>query len=182
LTEAKKRLEQAQQQLTESLSRVTEIQRDITNMNLSVKRAYQELNKSDLHLKRKQDVVRRALKRKDEIYGVPINTFETGEDGSVRLNSAADRSSSMNDVGFESQDNMARIEKLRKEEASIESEFLMLVEKASRLVSRSERLRLRSEALLGIQKDDVVVGIDGKDQYVNNGGTVVGDNFGNINL
>ena len=49
---------------------------------------------------------------------------------------------------------MIQIEELRKQEANIESEFLMLVENSSWLVLRSERLRLRSEALIGKQNDD----------------------------
>lgn len=81
-----------------------------------------------------------------------MNTFESADDGSVRLNSAFEKSSSMGDMGFESQ-SIARIDKMKRQEADIESEFLRLVEKASRLVSRSERLRLRSEELIGKQNN-----------------------------
>ena len=207
LTEAKRRVEQAQLQLTESQSRITEVQRDLYNMNISVKKADQEVAKSDQHLRRKRDVVRRALKRKDEIYGggqqqqspPPIQSmFETGDTG-VKLNSALDRSSMIDTrrrrsspsssnnevVGLEDDPNIAQIEKLRKQEANIESEFLMLVEKASRLVSRSERLRLRSEALIGKQNDDDSVessSVPNGDVGYANGGTVVGDNFGGDTL
>ena len=114
--------------------------------------------KSNLQLKRKRDVVRRALRRKDDDEGESFSTFDRGENGSVRLNTVFDKSSSsssMNDMGFESQ-NMAKIEQLKKQEASVESEFLRLVEKASRLVSRSERLRLRSEELIGKQSTNDV--------------------------
>jgi chromosome segregation ATPase len=166
LDEARRRLEMAQQQLSDFQSRVTEVQRDISNINLTVRRADQELNKSDQHLKRKRDVVRRALKRKDEIYGEPMNTFDTGSDGNVRLNSAFDRSSPMNDARYEDE-TMAQIDQLRRQEADTEAEFLMLVEKASRLVSRSERLRLRSEALIGKQSDDNVME---QSMQSNNGG------------
>ena len=79
-----------------------------------------------------------------------MNTFESADDGSMRLNSAFDKSSSMGDMGFEDQ-NIARLDKMKRQEAEIESEFLRLVEKASRLASRSERLRLRSEELIGKQ-------------------------------
>lgn len=187
LEEARRRLERAQQQLANFQTRVTEIQRDMNNVNLMVRRADQELSKSDQHLKRKRDVVRRALKRKDEIYGQPtqpMNTFDTGTDGSVRLNSAFDRSSSMNDARLEDQ-NIAKIEQLRREEANIESEFLMLVEKASRLVSRSERLRLRSEALIGKQNVDAVEQSTQGNKYEvdpSSQGTVIGDNIGEIPL
>eukprot|EP00804_Cyclotella_cryptica_P015555 CCRYP_003580-RA/>CCRYP_003580-RA protein AED:0.36 eAED:0.36 QI:62/1/1/1/0.66/0.5/4/1099/612 len=156
-TEARKMLEEAQKRVVEFQARVTEAQRAVSSMNISVKRAEQEYEKSNLQLKRKRDVVRKALRRKDDDEGESLSTFDRGENGSVRLNSAFDKSasSSMNDMGFESQ-NMAKIEKLKKQEASIESEFLRLVEKASRLVSRSERLRLRSEELIGKQNDNDV--------------------------
>ena len=163
-------------------------------MNISVKRADQEIAKSDQQLKRKRDIVRRALKRKDEIYGEPepMNIFENGEDG-VRLNSAFDRSSIIDtrrrsspssDAVPLDDSNLAQIEELRKQEANIESDFLMLVEKASRLVSRSERLRLRSEALIGKQNDDFYEGsmTNGNGDGYANGGTVVGDTFGDNNL
>ncbi|KAL7479339.1 hypothetical protein ACHAW6_005073 [Cyclotella cf. meneghiniana] len=157
-TEARKRLEEAQRRVAESQTRVSEAQRALSSVIQSVKRAEQEYEKSNLQLKRKRDVVRRALRRKDDDEGELLNTFDREENGSVRLNSVFDKSAaslSMNDMGFESQ-NMAKIEQLKKQEASVESEFLRLVEKASRLVSRSERLRLRSEELIGKQSNNDV--------------------------
>lgn len=110
-----------------------------------------------------------------------MNVFDSADDGG-RLNSAYDKSFQMNNVDVESQ-NLAQIELLKKQEANIESEFLMLVEKASRLVSRSERLRLRSEALLGNQNGDTTrqsfASNNGQRENVTNGrGTVIGDSLG----
>ena len=166
-------LEEAQRRVAESQTRVFEAQRALSSVNVSVKRAEQEYEKSNLQLKRKRDVVRRALRRKDDDEGESVNTFDRGENGSVRLNTVFDKSassSSMNDMGFESQ-NMAKIEQLKKQEASVEAEFLRLVEKASRLVSRSERLRLRSDELIGKQSNN-------DDEYPSqspNRGSVVGE-------
>ncbi|KAL7507289.1 hypothetical protein ACHAXN_005613 [Cyclotella atomus] len=182
LAEAKQRLERAQLQLSQFQSRVSEVQRDITNMNLSVKRADQELTKSELHLGRKRDIVRRALKRKEEeVYGgeQQLPTF-TSLDGRITLNQAFDKSAA--NTGGETNNNqyMAQIELLRKQEANAESEFLMLVEKASRLVSRSERLRLRSEALIGKQQDESVGATGNEYADGSNRGTVIGDIVGEI--
>ena len=169
-------------------------------MNASVKRADQELSRSDLHLKRKRDVVRRALKRKDDMYNngefAMKNTIRSLEDNTIGNgygNNAASMNNNNNNVEYDNQNNnnsmllAQQIDQLRKEEAGMESEFLMLVEKASRLVSRSERLRIRSEALIGNQSqqqqqqnDEVIMEQDDNadnEQFASNGGTVIGDNF-----
>ena len=70
-------------------------------------------------------------------------------DGWACLNLDFDRSSfTMNGIGFKRQ-SVATIKALRKDEQRVEDEFLGLVQKASQLVSRSKRLRLRSEELIG---------------------------------
>lgn len=151
---ARKMLEEAQQQVTATQQQVAEAQKSMREIDASSKRAENELSKADTMLKRKQDVVRRELKRKaDKVEGAMFDQVENGE---VRLNPAFDRSSSMNDMGFymeesEQQSMVTTIGELRRSEELTESEFLRLVEKASRLVSRSERLRLRSEELIGEQ-------------------------------
>ena len=151
---ARKMLEEAQQQVTATQQQVAEAQKSMREIDASSKRAENELSKADTMLKRKQDVVRRELKRKaDKVEGAMFDQVENGE---VRLNPAFDRSSAMNDMGFymeesEQQSMVTTIGELRRSEERIESEFLRLVEKASRLVSRSERLRLRSEELIGEQ-------------------------------
>ena len=151
---ARKMLEEAQLQVTAAQQQVAEAQKSMREIDASSKRAENELSKADTMLKRKQDVVRRELKRKaDKVEGAMFDQVENGE---VRLNPAFDRSSSMNDMGFymeesEQQSMVTTIGELRRSEERIESEFLRLVEKASRLVSRSERLRLRSEELIGEQ-------------------------------
>eukprot|EP00956_Cyclotella_meneghiniana_P024439 scaffold49025_cov36-Cyclotella_meneghiniana.AAC.5 len=178
-------------------------------MNASVKRADQELSRSDQHLKRKRDVVRRALKRKDDMYNngefaMMKNTISSSLEDNTIGNGYDNNAASMNNnnnVEYDNQNNnnnnnsmllAQQIDKLRKEEAGMESEFLMLVEKASRLVSRSERLRIRSEALIGNQSqqqrqqqqqqndDEVIMEQNDNtdnEQFTSNGGTVIGDNF-----
>eukprot|EP00956_Cyclotella_meneghiniana_P037810 scaffold144924_cov36-Cyclotella_meneghiniana.AAC.3 len=171
-------------------------------MNASVKRADQELSRSDQHLKRKRDVVRRALKRKDDMYNngefamknTISSSLEDNTIGNGNGNNAASMNNNNNNVEYDNQNNnnnsmllAQQIDQLRKEEAGMESEFLMLVEKASRLVSRSERLRIRSEALIGNQSqqqqqqnDEVIMEQDDNadnEQFASNGGTVIGDNF-----
>ena len=64
LAEAKRRVEQAQLKLTESQPRIAHVQRDLYNMSISVKRADQEIVKSNQQSKQKRDIVRRALKTK----------------------------------------------------------------------------------------------------------------------
>ena len=54
-------------------------------------------------------------------------------------------------MGYEDQ-SIARIESLRTKEQDIESQFLKLVDQASRLVSRSEKLNIRSAELIGTEQ------------------------------
>lgn len=148
---ARKMLEEAQRQVAESQRIVAEAQKSMNELDTPAKRVDQELSKANTILKRKQDVVRRELKRKaDKVEGA---MFDQVDNGKVRLNPGFDKSS-MNSMGFEAQ-NLAAIEELRKDEARIESEFLRLVDMASRLVSRSERLMLRSEELTGEQQEQM---------------------------
>ena len=138
-------------------------QNSIREFDVTVRNADQQVTKADMTLQRKRNVVRRELKRKAEKFEGSV--FDQSETGNVRLNPAFDKS--MNGMGFEQQ-SLATIEALRKDEKRIEGQFLGLVEKASRLVSRSERLRVRSEELIG------------KQQISNNTqsrGEVVGDKF-----
>ena len=127
------------------------------DLDAAVKRADADLSKADVTLKRKRDAVRRELKRKAEKAEGEAGVFDQTEgDGRVRLNPDFERSSSaMNGMGFERR-SVATIEALRKDEQRIEGEFLGLVEKASRLVSRSERLRLRSEELIGERRQQQI--------------------------
>ena len=113
---------------------------------------------------------------------IDISTFDNnarnvnGNDTTGNSNYA-----SMNDMEYDSESMFVQIDKLREEEAGMESEFLMLVEKAR--VSRSERLRIRSEALTGKQqqqqqKDEIMEQVDTDGEvFASNGGTVVEDNF-----
>jgi len=142
--DARRMLEQAQLQVTEAQQQMLMAQNTIRELDTSVRRVDQELTKADTILKRKRDVVRRELKRKSEKVNGPI--FNQVNDGNVRLNPDYDKS--MNQMGFEDQ-SIARIESLRTEEQDIESQFLKLVDQASRLVSRSEKLRIRSDELIG---------------------------------
>ena len=156
-------LEEAQQQVAESQSQMLKAQNSIREFDVTVRNADQQVTKADMTLQRKRNVVRRELKRKAEKFEGSV--FDQSETGNVRLNPAFDKS--MNGMGFEQQ-SLATIEALRKDEKRIEGQFLGLVEKASRLVSRSERLRVRSEELIG------------KQQISNNTqsrGEVVGDKF-----
>jgi len=142
--DARRMLEQAQLQVQEAQQQMLMAQNTIRELDTSVRRVDQELTKADTILKRKRDVVRRELKRKSEKVEGPI--FNQVNDGNVRLNPDYDKS--MNQMGFEDQ-SIARIESLRTEEQDIESQFLKLVDQASRLVSRSEKLRIRSAELIG---------------------------------
>ena len=80
--------------------------------------------------------------------GGSSTVFYVADDGRVRLNPGFEYRSSMDSMGFETR-TKAAIEALRGEELRIGGECAMLAEKAGRLASRSERLRLRSEELIG---------------------------------
>jgi len=131
-------------------------QKSLRDLDVTVKKADQEVSKARTMLKRKRDVVRQELKRKSNMVVVDHGPnklleqqlFDNNGKKVVRINPGYNRSSSMNVMGFEEQA-LATIESLLKDERRIEGDFLRLVDKASRLVSRSERLRLRSEDLIG---------------------------------
>eukprot|EP00569_Conticribra_weissflogii_P009037 CAMPEP_0171361394 /NCGR_PEP_ID=MMETSP0879-20121228/1933_1 /TAXON_ID=67004 /ORGANISM="Thalassiosira weissflogii, Strain CCMP1336" /LENGTH=516 /DNA_ID=CAMNT_0011868057 /DNA_START=405 /DNA_END=1955 /DNA_ORIENTATION=+ len=152
---ARKMLEDAIKNVAESQTKLSDAQRAVTDITSASKRTDQELDKSYSILKRKRDIVRRALKRKEEKEGLRQNSKDVivsvanNSTGEIANKTATAKKSgkSMAALGFEKQ-NILAIEELRKEEARTESEFLRLVDRASRLVSRSERLRLRSEALI----------------------------------
>ena len=141
-------LEMAQQRVAESHKALVEAQKSLRDLDITVKKADQEVSKASAMLKRKRDVVRQQLKRKSNTVDGPM--FERIDYGNVRINPEYDRSS-MNVMGFEEQ-TLATIESLLKDERRIEGDFLRLVDKSSRLISRSERLRLRSEDLVGEQQ------------------------------
>ena len=156
-------LEDAQMKVAETQSQMLQAQHSLRGLDTTVRRADQELTKADSVLKRKRDVVRRELKRKSD----NIDGYNEGE----QLNPGYDRSSSMNAMGFDSdevgEDQSAEaIKSLKQKEVRIESQFLALVDKASRLVSRSERLRARSEELIGKEQQQQAAM-----------GQVVGDTF-----
>mmetsp|Transcript_4055 Transcript_4055/g.8112 ORF Transcript_4055/g.8112 Transcript_4055/m.8112 type:complete len:210 (+) Transcript_4055:1487-2116(+) len=148
-------LEDAIKNVAESQTKLSDAQRAVTDITSASKRTDLELDKSYSILKRKRDIVRRALKRKEEKEGLRQNSKDVivsvanNSTGEIANKTATAKKSgkSMAALGFEKQ-NILAIEELRKEEARTESEFLRLVDRASRLVSRSERLRLRSEALI----------------------------------
>ena len=138
----------AQQRVAESQKSLVEVQKALRDLDDTVKKAEHDVSKASALLKRKRDVVRQVLKRKSNLIDGPI--FQQIENGKVRLNPGYDRSS-MNAMGFE-QETSATIEALLKDERRIEGDFVRLVDKVSRLESRSERLRLRSEDLIGEQQ------------------------------
>lgn len=162
-------LEDAQRQVAESQNMVSNAQKSIRDLDTTVRKADQDLSKASTILKRKRDVVRRELKRKaDKVEG---NIFDqVDNNGKVRLNPGFDRSS-MNAMGFETQ-SIATIDALRKDEQRVEADFLRLVEKASRLVSRSERLKLKSDELIGKQRMEA-----NNNALTNNQGVAVEDTF-----
>jgi len=180
-TEAEERarrvLEEAEKRVVTSQKLVAEAKQSIRDLYVSSRKADQELSKARTALKRKRDAVRRELKKKADTVEGPM--FDEEDDGNVRLNPGFDRSS-MNDMGFEDR-NLAAIEALLKDERKVEGEFLKLVDKASRLMSRSERLRLRSEELIGerARRDDArALDKENQQQAANGaGGEVIGDNF-----
>lgn len=179
---ARKMLEEAQFQVAESQRAVVDAQRSVRDLDSAVRRADQELSKADAVLRRKRDVVRRELKRKsNEVSG---SVFDTeGGSGRVRLNPGFDRSS-MSSMGFEGRGGAEAIERLKRDERRVEGEFLGLVDKASRLVSRSERLRLRSEELIGSgeaeERQQAATANTGAPPSGGNRGTVIGDTFEGI--
>ena len=142
-------LEEARQNVLDTQQMVADAQLSITGLNPSVRIAEQNLAKTRNAVKRKRDVVRKALRRKEEKDGTASNETRRSRDSPF----SAFRRSSMSDLGFE-QRNLAKIEELKNEENSVEGDFLRLVELTSKLVSRSETLRIRSEELIG--RDNVV--------------------------
>ena len=158
-------LEEAQRQLDESQKRVAIAQQSIRDLDVSVKRTEYDLTKTSTMLKKQRDIVRRELRKKAE--KVEGTMFVQADSGKVRLNPDFDKSS-MKSMGFEDQ-SLATIEALRRDERRIERDFNQLADKASRMVSRSETLRIRSDELIGKQQME-------NDSYPgNNQGISVGD-------
>lgn len=137
-------LEEAQQNVADTQQVVAEAQLLVTSLNPSIRMAEQNLSKAKNFVKRKRDVVRKALKRKEEKDGLVTNENSRNRERPF----SAFRRSNMSDLGFEQQ-NLQKIAALQNEENLVEGEFLSLVELTSKLVSRSERLRIRSEELIG---------------------------------
>lgn len=136
-------LEMARQNVADTQQMVAEAQLSISSLGPSVRIAEQNLAKARNFVKRKRDVVRKALRRKEDRGGVQSNANSRRE----RPFSAFGRSS-MSELGFE-QRNLEKIAELRDEESEVEGDFLRLVELTSQLVSKSETLRIRSEELIG---------------------------------
>ena len=152
-------LEDALKQVANSQATLTEAQRAVSNINAIAKRTDQDVERAHSVMKRRRDAVRRSLKRKEDKEGAPTPPAKRMVPGPYNSTASARRfpppptsnaKSTMADLGFDKQ-NILAIEALRKDEARIEADFLMLVEKASRLVSRSERLRVKSELFIGKQ-------------------------------
>mmetsp|Transcript_622 Transcript_622/g.1003 ORF Transcript_622/g.1003 Transcript_622/m.1003 type:complete len:547 (-) Transcript_622:807-2447(-) len=137
-------LEAARQNVLETQQMVADAQLSVSSLNPSVRIAEQNLARARNSVKRKRDVVRKALRRKEEKDGTASN----GNSRSRESPFSAFRRSSMSDLGFE-QRNLVKIEELRNEESRVEGDFLRLVELTSKLVSRSETLRIRSQELIG---------------------------------
>ena len=134
-------LEAARQNVAETQQMVAEAQLSINSLSPSVRIAEQNLAKARNLVKRKRDVVRKALRRKEDM--------QSNENSRSRERPfSAFRRSSMSELGFE-QRNLEKIAELRNEENQVEGDFLKLVELTSKLVSRSETLRIRSEELIG---------------------------------
>jgi len=134
-------LKAARQNVAETQQMVAEAQLSINSLSPSVRIAEQNLAKARNLVKRKRDVVRKALRRKEDM--------QSNENSRSRERPfSAFRRSSMSELGFE-QRNLEKIAELRNEENQVEGDFLKLVELTSKLVSRSETLRIRSEELIG---------------------------------
>jgi len=159
---ARKMLEDARKRVTDSVRNVAEAKESIRDMHTTVKVSDRELSKASAALKKKRDVVRRQMKHKHRKANLADaenaknakgneggSMFDLAETGKVRLNPDFDKSS-MNEMGFERQ-TVETIRELQKEEDGIEAEFARLVGEASRLVSQSETMRLRSDKLIGEQ-------------------------------
>ena len=146
-------LEAARQNVLDTQQMVADAQLSISNLNPTVRIAEQNLARARNAVKRKRDVVRKALRRKEEKDGTASNENSRSRESPF----SAFRRSSMSELGFE-QRNLAKIEELRNEENRVEGDFLRLVELTSKLVSRSETLRIRSEELIGM--NNVVSGRD----------------------
>ena len=131
-------LEEARQNVARQQQILADAQLSVNNLNPSVRMAEHNLSKANNFVKRKRDVVRKALKRKEEKEALAPN----------ENNRSRERPFSMSDLGFEQQ-NLQKIAALKNEENLVEGDFLGLVELTSKLVSRSERLRIRSEELIG---------------------------------
>ncbi|KAL7431105.1 hypothetical protein ACHAXM_002558 [Skeletonema potamos] len=142
-------LEEARQNVADTQQMVAETQLSLSSLNPSIRMAEQNLSKAKNFVKRKRDVVRKALKRKEEKDGLATNENSRNRERPF----SAFRRSQMSDIGFEKQ-NLHKIAALRNEENEVEGDFLRLVELTSKLVSRSERLRIRSEELMGRNTSD----------------------------
>ena len=84
-------LEMAQQRVAESHKALVEAQKSLRDLDITVKKADQEVSKASAMLKRKRDVVRQQLKRKSNTVDGPM--FERIDYGNVRINPEYDRSS-----------------------------------------------------------------------------------------
>lgn len=156
---AKKALDDATKCVIENQKMLIEAKQSVREIDIVSKKTEYELTKSNAMLKRKRDAVRRELRRKSENTPAEeyafnhqaedcddLPTFDRTDDGKVRL------SSSMDAMGFEDGLIMTRIQLLKKEEDRMEEEYTKLVDKAIRLTSRSEKLRRRSDELIGRQQ------------------------------
>ena len=123
-------------------------QQSIRDLDVSVKRTEYDLTKTSTMLKKHRDIVRRELRKKAE--KVEGTMFDQTGNGKVRINPDFDKSS-MNSMGFDDQ-SLETIEALRRDERRVERDFEQLVDKASRLMSRSETLRIQSEEIIGKQQ------------------------------
>lgn len=133
---ADRRLEAARENLLETESAVS-------NLGVTRQRTDQDLEKATRNLKKRMDVVREALRRRDDDraaanggaeYRPPESSFDTP---------------SLDDEWRRKE----QIKALRRDEVQIEAAFLRLVEQASRLVSRSERLKIRSTEFIDDELD-----------------------------
>ena len=140
---AKQMLADAQKQVLQTKQILSNASRTLREeVSNNVRTANADLKKAANGLQRKREAVRKEMKRRAS--KVENSVFKTS-DGKVTLNP------DMNKSAMNESQRMETIQRLTKDEVRAELEYVKLTERAKRLLSRSEKLRIRSDELIGKQ-------------------------------
>ena len=142
--------ERAKQMLADAKQQVLQTKKILSNASRSlreevshnVRTANADLKRAANGLQHKREAVRKTMKRRAS--KVENTVFRTS-DGKVTLNP------DLNKSAMSESERIETIKQLTKDEARAELEYVKLTERAKRLLSRSERLQIRGDELIGEQ-------------------------------